>query len=41
MSDSINITLVVWRQKSADDKGQFKEYSLNNIDVNMSFLENH
>ena len=39
MSDSINITLLVWRQKSADDKGQFKEYSLNNIDTNMSFLE--
>ena len=39
MSDSINITLLVWRQKSADDEGQFKEYSLNNIDTNMSFLE--
>jgi len=39
MNDSINITLLVWRQKSADDKGQFKEYSLNNIDTNMSFLE--
>ncbi|MBI89560.1 MAG: succinate dehydrogenase/fumarate reductase iron-sulfur subunit [Candidatus Marinimicrobia bacterium] len=39
MNNSISITLVIWRQKSALDKGKFKKYELKNIDINMSFLE--
>tara|TARA_Y100001970_G_scaffold73119_1_gene92734 strand:+ start:1344 stop:2099 length:756 start_codon:yes stop_codon:yes gene_type:complete len=39
MSNSINIKLLVWRQQSQHDKGDFKKYLLNDIDTNMSFLE--
>ena len=39
MSNKINIKLIVWRQKSNNDNGKFEEYLLNDIDVNMSFLE--
>ena len=39
MKNLINITLLIWRQKSRYEKGGFKEYNLKNIDVNMSFLE--
>ena len=39
MSNNINIKLIVWRQKSDQDNGKFEEYKLNDIDVDMSFLE--
>jgi len=37
--DSINLKLVVWRQKDSDDKGHFEEYKLSDISTHMSFLE--
>ena len=39
MKNLINLKLIVWRQNSKKDKGRFEEYNLNDIDVNMSFLE--
>ena len=39
MSNNINIKLIVWRQKSDKDNGKFEEYKLNDIDIDMSFLE--
>jgi succinate dehydrogenase / fumarate reductase iron-sulfur subunit len=36
---SMNLTLKVWRQKNADDKGKFVTYPANNISEDMSFLE--
>ena len=39
MSNNINIKLIVWRQKSDQDNGKFEEYELNDIDIDMSFLE--
>ena len=39
MSDSINLTLKVWRQKNPNDKGHFEVYRAKEINVNMSFLE--
>lgn len=39
MSDSINITLKIWRQASATARGQFKTYELQNVSTHMSFLE--
>ena len=39
MSNSINLKLVVWRQNSGQDEGQFHEYQLDDINVDMSFLE--
>tara|TARA_B100000614_G_scaffold259074_1_gene282824 strand:- start:2084 stop:2836 length:753 start_codon:yes stop_codon:yes gene_type:complete len=35
----MKLKLIVWRQKSAESKGNFEEYSLSNIDGDMSFLE--
>ena len=35
----MKLKLIVWRQKSAESKGDFEEYSLSNIDGDMSFLE--
>lgn len=35
----MNLTLKVWRQKSAADKGKFVTYPVNNISSDMSFLE--
>jgi succinate dehydrogenase / fumarate reductase iron-sulfur subunit len=35
----INLTLKVWRQKSAKDKGAFKEYQAKKISTDASFLE--
>lgn len=35
----MNLTLRVWRQKSADAPGQFVEYKANDISPDMSFLE--
>ena len=39
MKNLINLKLVVWRQNSKNDKGRFEEYYLNDIDIDMSFLE--
>ena len=33
MSNSINLKLVVWRQNSEKDEGQFHEYPLDDINV--------
>lgn len=38
-SDTINLTLRVWRQAGPDVKGQFKSYKLNGVSTHMSFLE--
>ena len=35
----MNLTLRVWRQASADDKGQFHTYQLADVSPHMSFLE--
>ncbi len=39
MSDTINITLKIWRQPSASTRGQFRHYELKNVSTHMSFLE--
>ena len=39
MEKTINITLRIWRQKGPKEKGAFKEYSLQNISTDSSFLE--
>ncbi len=39
MGDTINITLKVWRQKSARDKGRFETIHVRDVDTHMSFLE--
>jgi len=39
MSDTINITLKVWRQKDRNDAGQLVAYEANGISTHMSFLE--
>ena len=36
---SMHLKLIVWRQKSSEDKGYFEEYDISNIDGDMSFLE--
>lgn len=35
----MTINLKVWRQKNAEDKGQFQDYKLNGVSEHMSFLE--
>lgn len=35
----MNLTLKVWRQKNAQDKGHFETYQVKNISSEMSFLE--
>ena len=35
----LNLTLKVWRQKDRQSKGQFKEYKVENISTEASFLE--
>jgi succinate dehydrogenase / fumarate reductase iron-sulfur subunit len=35
----MNLTLKVWRQKNADDKGQFVSYQATDVNEHMSFLE--
>jgi succinate dehydrogenase / fumarate reductase iron-sulfur subunit len=39
MSGNMKITLKVWRQKNADDRGRFDTYQLNTVSPDMSFLE--
>ena len=35
----MNLTLKIWRQKNADDKGQLVDYKVTDISEHMSFLE--
>ena len=35
----LNLTLKIWRQKSSNDSGDFKEYNLTGLNSHMSFLE--
>ncbi len=35
----MNLTLKIWRQKNAQDKGRFETYAVKNISEEMSFLE--
>ncbi len=35
----MNLTLKIWRQKSADDAGEFVTYQANDVDPDISFLE--
>ncbi len=35
----LNLTLKVWKQKNAQDKGGFETYNVSNISTNSSFLE--
>ena len=35
----MNLTLKIWRQKSANDKGKMVEYQVKDIHEDMSFLE--
>lgn len=39
MSETINLTLKVWRQKNANTPGKFEIYEAKNVDVHASFLE--
>ncbi|MCX6967594.1 MAG: succinate dehydrogenase/fumarate reductase iron-sulfur subunit [Verrucomicrobia bacterium] len=39
MSDTLNLTLKVWRQKNAGTPGKFVEYPAKNIPTDCSFLE--
>jgi succinate dehydrogenase / fumarate reductase iron-sulfur subunit len=39
MSETINLTLKVWRQKGPDVKGRFETYKAECISTDMSFLE--
>jgi succinate dehydrogenase / fumarate reductase iron-sulfur subunit len=39
MSENMNLTLKVWRQKNAEAKGQMVTYSAKNVSPDMSFLE--
>ena len=35
----MNLTLKIWRQKNANQKGKIVEYSIKDISPNMSFFE--
>jgi succinate dehydrogenase / fumarate reductase iron-sulfur subunit len=39
VTQSIDLTLKVWRQKNAKEKGRFETYQARNISTDMSFLE--
>ncbi len=39
MSNKINLTLKVWRQKNSESHGKFEIYQAKDIDTDMSFLE--
>ncbi|MFN4151769.1 MAG: hypothetical protein ACK4IX_12570, partial [Candidatus Sericytochromatia bacterium] len=38
-SSKMKISLKIWRQKSCKDKGQFVNYTLDDVNPDMSFLE--
>lgn len=35
----MNLTLKIWRQKNANDKGKMMDYALSGVSPDMSFLE--
>jgi len=39
MEKLLNLTLKIWRQKNANDKGKMVEYNIKDISTEMSFLE--
>ncbi|MCC6722028.1 MAG: succinate dehydrogenase/fumarate reductase iron-sulfur subunit [Bacteroidia bacterium] len=39
MSENMNLTLKVWRQRNNKDKGKFEDFKVNDISPDMSFLE--
>ncbi len=39
MSDTINLTLKIWRQKDASSPGKFETFKLDGVSTHMSFLE--
>ena len=39
MAKKLNLTLKVWRQNNATDRGRFETYPVRDIDEDMSFLE--
>ena len=39
MSESLNLTLHVWRQKGPKDPGRLVRYEIRDVSVHMSFLE--
>src|SRR5690554_6409396 len=39
ISNQMNLTLKIWRQKNAKDKGQMVDYQISGIEPDMSFLE--
>lgn len=39
MSDTLNLTLRIWRQPNGNSPGEFREYRLSDISTDMSFLE--
>ena len=39
MSESLNLTLHVWRQPDNESRGAFQTYRLNDVSTHMSFLE--
>ena len=39
MENTINLKLQVWRQESADSSGDFHYYSMEDVPVDISFLE--
>lgn len=39
MSETISLTLKIWRQQGPEDKGRLETYRMENISTDMSFLE--
>lgn len=39
MSETLNLTLKIWRQKNSKANGKFETYKLDNVSTHMSFLE--
>ena len=39
MAEHMNLTLKVWRQSNPETKGQIKDYKVNDVSPDMSFLE--
>ena len=39
MTQTLNLTLKIWRQKGPDDKGRLETYPISEISTDMSFLE--
>lgn len=39
MTESLNLTLTIWRQKGSNDRGGFETYDAKDISTDMSFLE--